>query len=208
MSPWRNAATGAGVFCWRPFTSLLRSLLFQKNKKTVLRFAQQKKRSALCMLYSFGRSAQKRKRPYLLRTFCCLCYGFIFMSDDRVEPCSKSDTSDASSYKCKHILFSFRFWFADVYLNRCIQNISGDFLMSSARSQAQNAVIVISPFVSVCCVYYPKMVEMIPPTIIVVVATPSVTRQNVIIFFPPVLYYLLLLSVLMRISWLSTEDWW
>ena len=173
MSPWRNAATGAGVFCWRPFTSLLRSLLFQKNKKTVLRFAQQKALGA------------KRKRPYLLRTFCCLCYGFIFMSDDRVEPCCESDTSDASSYKCKHILFSFRFWFADVYLNRCIQNISGDFLMSSARSQAQNAVIVISPFVSVCCVYYPKMVEMIPPTIIVVVATPSVTRQNVIIFFPP-----------------------
>ena len=152
-------------------------------------------------MHNKKRSAQKRKRPYLLRTFCCLCYGFIFMSDDRVEPCCKSNTSDASSYKCKHILFSFRFWFADVYLNRCIQNISGDFLMSSARSQAQNAVIVISPFVSVCCVYYPKMVEMIPPTIIVVVATPSVTRQNVIIFFPPFIQaWLSLVSFIIRRS--------
>ena len=88
-----------------------------------------------------------------------------------------------------------------VYLNRFVQNISGEFLISAAKIKAQNAVIVISPFVSVCCVYYPKMVEMIPPTIIVVVATPSVTRQNVIIFFPPFIQaWLSLVSFIIRRS--------
>ena len=62
-----------------------------------------------------------------------------------------------------------------VYLNRFVQNISGEFLISAAKIKAQNAVIVISPFVSVCCVYYPKIVERIPPTIYAVVLTPSIT---------------------------------
>ena len=62
-----------------------------------------------------------------------------------------------------------------VYLNRFVQNISGEFLISADKIKAQNAVIVISPFVSVCCVYYPKIVERIPPTIYAVVLTPSIT---------------------------------
>ena len=56
--------------------------------------------------------------------------------------------------------------------------------MSCARTQAQNAVIVISPFVSVFCVSccYPNSSERIPPTTIIDVPVTSVTQQKVIIF--------------------------
>lgn len=129
--------------------SLQRSLQFQKNKKKFLflRFAQQK---APCFVHTAQRwalGAKKENARKCCERFVVFCHWYLFISDDRVEPSCESDYCDARSYKWKHISFSFRFRFSADYLNRYIQNISGDFLRSSARIKTQNAVIVISPFV-------------------------------------------------------------
>ena len=135
---------------------------------------------------------KKRKRPQVLRTFCCLLlWYFLCQSTELSHAANPTITLQEPINENIFFLLSFQFVVFDVYYPNSFERMPATTIavvpVTSVTQQKVIIFILLSIsllIIVVLVVYYPNSFERIPPTTIIDVPVTSVTQQNVIIFFP------------------------